>query len=161
MLASELRPEAARLGRDNADQILGAESGGAERLRILEVAGATEVFQPFRSALNGARADFLVSNPPYMATGDGIENEVRDYEPRTALFAPDGDPLFFYREVAQQAGAYLKPGAWIWMETPHERAEEILDLFVPEHGWDFACLIRDLNQHQRVLEARRSHAANP
>jgi methylase of polypeptide subunit release factors len=84
-----------------------------------------------------------------------MEDEVRDHEPHAALFAPAGDPLFFYRRVAEGAAPLLRASAWIWMEVPHERAEDVLALFTVERGWGFSCLILDLNQRRRVLEARR------
>jgi release factor glutamine methyltransferase len=105
MLASELKPEAATMARFNADRILKQGSG---RLRLLEAA-AGEALEPFAAALGGDLADFLVSNPPYLTPADGMEDEVRDHEPHAALFAPAGDPLFFYRRVAEGAAPLLRP----------------------------------------------------
>lgn len=48
--------------------------------------------------------DILVSNPPYITENerDSMDARVVDYEPSSALFVPDNDPLLFYREIAKQ-----------------------------------------------------------
>ena len=67
----------------------------------------------------------IVSNPPYVATADiqALEPEVRDYEPRAAL---DGgaDGLDFYRRIAAEAGAFLKPGGRAMLELNDSGAGE-------------------------------------
>ena len=46
--------------------------------------------------------DIIVSNPPYICNREKIDMEARvlDYEPHSALFVPDNDPLLFYRRIA-------------------------------------------------------------
>ena len=46
--------------------------------------------------------DIVVSNPPYICEKEKIDMESRvlDYEPHSALFVPDNDPLLFYRRIA-------------------------------------------------------------
>ena len=86
MLASELTAEAsAARARECASEFWETE---ADR-------GWRSCGPPTRSksgsrfrALGGRRADFLISNPPYLDRRDPIEAEVRDYEPAAALFAP-------------------------------------------------------------------------
>src|SRR5574344_1928040 len=53
--------------------------------------------------------DILVSNPPYVCESekDFMSSNVLDYEPDTALFVPDNDPLRFYRALAQWAMVFL------------------------------------------------------
>ncbi|MBQ0076433.1 MAG: peptide chain release factor N(5)-glutamine methyltransferase [Bacteroidales bacterium] len=47
--------------------------------------------------------DMIISNPPYIMEHEKkeMENNVLDYEPSTALFVPDNDPLRFYRRIAE------------------------------------------------------------
>ena len=49
--------------------------------------------------------DIIVSNPPYIPVSDKTEmaNNVLDFEPHLALFAPDNDPLFFYKKIGDFA----------------------------------------------------------
>lgn len=46
--------------------------------------------------------DIIVSNPPYICDEEkaDMDENVLQYEPATALFVPDNDPLLFYRRIA-------------------------------------------------------------
>ncbi len=48
------------------------------------------------------QVDIIVSNPPYICNREKVDMDARvlDYEPHTALFVPDNDPLLFYRRIA-------------------------------------------------------------
>lgn len=50
-------------------------------------------------------ADIIVSNPPYICNSEKKDMDARvlDYEPHSALFVPDTDPLLFYRQIARLA----------------------------------------------------------
>ncbi len=153
MIASEVSSPAIALAVRNAERILGDGVDGAQRLRILSLDEPIQVMEPF-SQLK-AKADFLVTNPPYLVRGlEEVEAEVATYEPHLALFAPADDPLYFYRQIAAQAGSYLKLGGFIFAELPHERALPILNLF-ESAGW-CAEVQLDLTQRERVLIARRA-----
>lgn len=62
--------------------------------------------------------DVIVSNPPYICLNEqaSMSRNVLDYEPATALFVPDSDPLLFYRAIAQYAVSALKPGGRLLFE---------------------------------------------
>lgn len=62
--------------------------------------------------------DIIVSNPPYITESERAEMErnVLDYEPETALFVPDTDPLRFYRRIAHIGNQMLKPGGKLCFE---------------------------------------------
>ena len=158
MLASEWSDAAAAVAESNARRILGAGGAGGEgasRLRRVKPATALEVLEPLVAALGGERADFLISNPPYVVKEGGDEEldaEVRDQEPHEALFAPPEDALHFYREIALKADRALKPGAPVFLELPSERAFVILTLF-ERPGWREPKLLKDLNGRDRVLVA--------
>ena len=49
--------------------------------------------------------DIIVSNPPYICNSEKKDMDARvlDYEPHSALFVPDTDPLLFYRQIASLA----------------------------------------------------------
>lgn len=62
--------------------------------------------------------DVIVSNPPYIPTGEllSLPVSVRDYEPHLAL---DGgvDGLNFYREIAARAPRFLREGGYLYLEV--------------------------------------------
>jgi release factor glutamine methyltransferase len=76
------------------------------------------------------RFDIIVSNPPYIPSGEinNLQKEVKEHEPVIAL---DGgtDGLNFYRSIIAGAPAYLKPGGGLLaLETGYNQAEAVCRL---------------------------------
>lgn len=129
MIASELSPGARGLAESNARAILGEEALPG-RLQVVRATGPREVWEPLDRARGGRLADFLISNPPYlMRSEDEVDAEVARLEPSEALFAPEEDPLFFYREIASGAGWRVAPGGWIFLEASDKRVKQVVELF--------------------------------
>jgi len=63
--------------------------------------------------------DLIISNPPYITSieGQSMTDEVLNFEPHLALFAPDDDPIRFYRKIALFAKQHLNPGGSLWFEV--------------------------------------------
>ena len=63
--------------------------------------------------------DLIVSNPPYITSieGQAMSDAVMKFEPHLALFAPDEDPIRFYRKIALFAKQHLNPGGSLWFEV--------------------------------------------
>ncbi len=63
--------------------------------------------------------DVIVSNPPYVCRQEagGMARNVLEYEPDTALFVPDDDPLLFYRAIAGYGVRALSAGGAVYFET--------------------------------------------
>jgi release factor glutamine methyltransferase len=150
MIGTESSPGAADVARRNAEKILGPDYAARFDLRL--VRDPKEVFEPLEDApwLRGGRADFIVSNPPYLLDATEVDAEVLNHEPKLALFAPAGDPLYFYRKILEGAEAFLKPSGYVFFECPHERIDRIGTLFGPD--WKVEGF-RDLNERPRVLRA--------
>jgi release factor glutamine methyltransferase len=148
MVGSELEAPALRLALRNAER-----HGVAGRLEGLAVQDARRVLEPLAGR---GPFDFLVSNPPYLARDSAeVQDEVSRFEPAAALFAPEGDLLYFYREIARGAVNLLKPGGIVWLEVPHERASLIEELFkAPGSGFGRVSLLKDLAGRDRILRAR-------
>jgi release factor glutamine methyltransferase len=100
--------------------------------------------------------DLIISNPPYIPSAEiaTLEPEVRDFDPRAAL---DGgkDGLDFYRLIASQAGAFLKPGGKIMVEFGDGQAEAIRKIFETEK-WVVEAVKEDYSQRARILIARKN-----
>lgn len=66
--------------------------------------------------------DIIVSNPPYICEKERItmDKRVLDYEPSTALFVPDNDPLLFYRRIAT-----LKAAPMLFFEINEAYGNEV------------------------------------
>ena len=75
------------------------------------------------------RWDVIVSNPPYICRreADEMEANVLKYEPDTALFVPDDDPLLFYRHIMHYAVSALKQGGRLYYEINPIYADSIVE----------------------------------
>lgn len=112
-----------------------------------------DLWEPVRS---GERFDWIVSNPPYVTTGEiaGLSADVQKHEPHRAL---DGgvDGLDIIRRIAQGAPAHLKPGGGLLVEFSPEQASTIKALFKNDPaGYQEVETIPDLSGQPRVLRAR-------
>lgn len=76
--------------------------------------------------------DIIVSNPPYICNEERAEMDknVLEYEPSSALFVPDDDPLLFYRAISLYARRALKPDGRLYFEINSRFPEETCRLLV-------------------------------
>jgi release factor glutamine methyltransferase len=121
-LLSEL-PDATGIGTDISQGSLATATDNASRLGL--AARTSFVCCDYASELTGP-FDLIVSNPPYVATGDiaGLAREVRDHDPHQALDGgPDG--LAAYRALIPQAARLLAPGAALVVEAGQGQARDI------------------------------------
>ena len=94
--------------------------------------GANVVFE-HQDALNISLTshlwDIIVSNPPYICRkeADEMEKNVLSYEPDTALFVPDDDPLLFYRHIMNYAHSALRSGGRLYFEINPIYADSIVE----------------------------------
>lgn len=85
-------------------------------------------FDPLPDALRKS-FDLIASNPPYVAEADEPElmPEVRDFEPRMALYAP-GDGTLHYATLLEVAREWAKPRGWVALEMGYGQAEAIREM---------------------------------
>ncbi len=99
--------------------------------------------------------DIIVSNPPYVTRLEeaSMSPTVLDYEPHLALFAPESDPLVFYKRLATLAKEKLSPEGQLFAELNPARAEEISAIFIAN---DLQVSIKkDMQEKERMLRAWR------
>ncbi len=104
---------------------------------------------------DGLRFDLLVSNPPYIPSGEiaALQPEVRDHDPRQALDGgPDG--LQFFRLLATEGASRMTPGGCAMLEFGDGQAEAVCDLF-EQPGWRIEAVEKDYSGRARILIARR------
>ena len=99
----------------------------------------------------------IVSNPPYICNKEraAMAVNVLEYEPHTALFVPDDDPLLFYRAIAQFGQTALKQGGWLYFEINPLYAREMCDMLRLMSYHDIE-LKADQYGKQRMIRAQRS-----
>lgn len=78
--------------------------------------------------------DLIVSNPPYIRTGDikGLEPEITGYEPEIALDG-DVDGLSCIRNILIEAEGRIKSGGWLMIETGSDQKKEVMSM-AEKHG---------------------------
>jgi len=104
-------------------------------------------------AIAAGTMDLIVSNPPYVPVTqrEGLQREVRDFEPHVALFAgPTGFEL--YDRIVAGAPRVLRPGGWLIMELGFTSLDHVQALL---SGWDALRVVPDLAGIPRVIAARR------
>lgn len=109
-----------------------------------------------RSGLTGEAGptyDVVVSNPPYVLQSEklSMDSNVLDYEPASALFVPDEDPLRFYRRIAQ-----LRLGTWLYFEINEKMGPEVSALLA-SLGYVDIEIKRDSYGKERMVRARLAH----
>ncbi|WP_461640040.1 peptide chain release factor N(5)-glutamine methyltransferase [Labilibaculum euxinus] len=98
--------------------------------------------------------DIIVSNPPYVTEAEKskMEKNVLDYEPHTALFVTDHDPLIFYRTISEMALLHLKKGGKLYFEINESLGNEMVEL-LEQKGFNSIRLRSDINGKNRMISA--------
>ena len=75
--------------------------------------------------------DIILSNPPYILPSEReqMRPNVLDYEPHTALFAPQEDPMLFYRAIARWSERFLTPEGKGLTEINEQLAGPVAEVF--------------------------------
>ena len=102
------------------------------------------------------RFDLVVSNPPYVMNSERemMASNVLDFEPESALFVEDKDPLIFYRAIAAFCKNYLADKGEIWVEINEQFGKECAKLFEKE-GFSKVRVIKDIHDKDRYINAGR------
>src|SRR5215467_11269778 len=135
--ATDISARAAAVAANNA-----ARLGARVRLVICDL----------MAAVAGGSMDLVVSNPPYvpMTQKEGLQREVRDFEPHVALFAgPTG--FEFYVRIVADAPRVLRPGGWLILELGFGSLDHVTGLL---GGWRELRVEPDLAGIPRVIGAR-------
>ncbi len=104
-------------------------------------------------AIRGQNFDLIVSNPPYVPVTqrEGLQREVRDWEPEVALFA-GASGFEIYDRIAADAPRVLRPGGWLILELGFASLDHVAKLF---KQWKNVTVEPDLAGIPRVLAAQQ------
>jgi release factor glutamine methyltransferase len=141
--AGDVSAEALETARANAREL-----GVEDRIRFVQ----GSLGEPLRQ---DAPFHAIAANLPYVTSGEweGLQPEVRDFEPKLALVGGD-DGLDLVRELVAQAPALLSPGGWIVLEVGHEQGAATADL-LRAAGFVEVALHADLAGVERIVEGRK------
>lgn len=147
------RPDCSVIALDNTGMALAVAQFNAQHLGIHTV---RFLYSDWYTALNGIKANVIVSNPPYVATTDPHleQGDVR-YEPRSAL-ASGKDGLDDLRHLITYAPAYLEANGWLLVEHGYCQAEAVAALF-KQQAYVNIMTHCDLAGQPRVTEGQRKY----
>ena len=102
----------------------------------------------------GEQFDIIVSNPLYIKENEkeAMHANVLDWEPHTALFVPDSDPLLFYRTIADKGLTVLKPGGRLYFEINRAHGKETMEMLAAL-GYTGIELRKDFAENDRMIRA--------
>lgn len=109
-----------------------------------------DLFEPFRG---NQRADFIVSNPPYVKTRDieFLQPEIREFEPHKSLDGGE-DGMKFIKPLIEESKNYLREGGTLILEIGDDNNQKIKD--IATNFFQEVRIIKDLANKDRVLVAR-------
>jgi release factor glutamine methyltransferase len=149
-LSSEL-PQAEFHACDVSEEALEMARVNAARLGL----GGKVLFRKsdLLSVYSGEQFDFVISNPPYVgeAEADKVQKQVREFEPRIAVFA-GREGMDIYRRLVPQAHEHLRPGGWLVTEIGFSEEAKVRELLA---GWLEIQVTADLQGIPRVVAARK------
>jgi release factor glutamine methyltransferase len=102
-------------------------------------------------------AGIIVSNPPYIRESEKLfmNKNVVDFEPHSALFVPDDDPLKYYRAIIKAAEDILMPGGKIYFEINETLGDPIYKL-LESFRYTGIKIIQDINGRDRIVKGKKN-----
>ncbi|MFG6147310.1 peptide chain release factor N(5)-glutamine methyltransferase [Halobacillus sp. B23F22_1] len=136
-LATDLSKEALQTAKVNAD---------SHEARIEWFCG------DFLEPLRDETIDVLVSNPPYIAHDETLDDTVKNFDPALALFADNGG-LAAYQTIIQQIARRAQKPRMIAFEIGHQQGEAVKQLIHSQLANYQVSIERDINKKERMIFA--------
>ncbi len=113
-----------------------------------------DILNPSGDLIKHSPYSVIISNPPYVTLSEKekMMPNVLEYEPHSALFVPDDDPLLFYRAIIAFALSHLEPGGLLFLEINENLGAETLNL-LRHNGFQSIELRQDLPGKDRMIKA--------
>jgi len=143
------KPNASGIGIDQSEGAITVARENMDALSLGDRASfqVIDIFDDW----TGERFDMVVSNPPYIPSGDltGLMKDVKDYEPETALNGGSSG-LIFYERIVSLAPEILKEDGLLAFEVGIHQAEDVA-VIMDDNGFFDIFLHEDLAGVQRVV----------
>jgi len=151
-------PDAEIIATDISDAALSIAAKNVEKYqlnnRIKLLCG--DLFAPIVPQLDIDRFDLIVCNPPYVSSDEfeKLGKNVKDYEPRSALFAGD-DGLDIYRRIIEKVDIFLKPDAALMLEIGYSQGQAVKELLEQAGCFGEITIEKDFHNNDRVAIAKK------
>ena len=149
----DISAEAIEVARENAQR------NNVEINFLVADIFSDEIEENQRSQIAINQFDIVVSNPPYICESEkkDMRPNVLNFEPATALFVPDSDPLRFYRRIAELFTLPLqgkgRERGYLFFEINEAYAAEMEHLLL-QNGYTDIHITRDIYGKQRIIEGK-------
>jgi release factor glutamine methyltransferase len=146
ILATDVSVAALAVAQKNA-----VRHGARQRIEFLE----GDLLEPLAGRGLELSVDILASNPPYVEEDSAklLQREVRDWEPRAALFG-GADGLNFYRRLLADGLKYVRPGGYTVCEIGYNQLDAIRGM-IAGTSWELIETTNDLQGIPRTLTVRK------
>jgi len=136
-----------------------ARHGLSDRIQFLQ-SNLLEAFSSFAISHSSLFFDLIISNPPYISLreADSLPVEVREHEPRVALFGGE-EGYELYGALIPQAAQHLKPGGLLVLELGYNSLPAVEPL-LDRSDWANVSVTKDLAGIPRVISAERLPTRN-
>ena len=141
--AIDISPKALQTAKENAD------------LNKVDINFIQEdILNPTLHSLLTTRYSLIISNPPYVTIDDKklMHTNVTDFEPHTALFVPENDPLIFYKTIADFASTHLEKCGLLFFEINENYGKQIVELLNSKLFTNIE-LRKDMSGKDRMVKA--------
>jgi release factor glutamine methyltransferase len=145
VFATDISEKALEIAKENAQRL-----GAGQNVSFLK----GDLFGAIPEKIKG-RAHMLLTNPPYITEKDmdGLEPEVKDFEPRQALYGGN-DGLDIIRRIITEAPKYLVPGGLLLMEIGYDQSKAVSVLTENSADYSRVEILKDYAGIGRILKAR-------
>lgn len=150
VIATDLSGAALEVARTNAER-----HGANDRIEFLQ----GDLVEPLEAHHLENSVDVLASNPPYVneQNAELIQREVRDWEPREALFG-GVEGLDFYRRLLVEGLTFVRPGGYMIFEIGYNQLDAITEI-IAALEWELVDVVNDLQGIPRTVTLRRPGTA--
>lgn len=123
-----------------------------ERIKLL----CGDLFDPVLPHLDTGKFDLIACNPPYVSAVEyeKLDKNVKDYEPKSALFAGT-DGLDIYQRICEKVADFLKPDAALMLEIGYSQGPAVRELLEETGCFTQITIEKDFHNNDRIAIAKR------
>lgn len=145
IIATDISEAALRIAAQNVEK-----HQLKDRIELLQ----GDLFEPIVPQLDVEKFDLIVCNPPYVSSAEfeKLNKNIRDYEPRLALFAGE-DGLDIYRRIFKKVDQFLKPGAALILEIGYAQGQAIKEMLEQAGIFTGIKIEKDFHNNDRIVTA--------
>ncbi len=151
-------PDARVVATDLSEAALGVAARNIKKYQLedrIELLHG-DLFEPLLPPLDVTQFDLIACNPPYVSAAEyeELEKNVKDYEPRLALYGGQ-DGLDIYRRISEQVGRFLKPDGALLLEIGYTQGPAVRELLEKTGLFPSIKVDKDMIGHDRVVTGQR------